>query len=217
MKLDEKIGQRLEYLVSTGNSLTQSLGDYQNYDNQLAQQLSQWAISCLSLLERVFDPSSKYYVEFMDYYNMGLANPHPLHMALGVLKAAEDDYKYGFLFDIRNIIAAEMFDDFLDQAEHLLAASYQGPAAVIAGCVLEDGLRKLCQRYSISLPDKPKLDIMNVALAKSGAYNPLTQKKILYLAGIRNKAAHGQWKDLTDADVSDLLNGVRSFMAQHFT
>jgi len=29
----------------------------------------------------------------------------------------ENHYKHGFLFEVRNIVAAEVFDDFLEQAE----------------------------------------------------------------------------------------------------
>ena len=79
------------------------------------------------------------------------------------------------------MIQAEVFDDFLDQAKHLLGNGYYAPAAVIAGSVLEDGLRKLCAQKGITLSAKPKLDSMNAELAKSGAYNVLTQKKLPHL------------------------------------
>src|SRR5437867_5403331 len=71
------------------------------------------------------------------------------------------------LFDTRKRIQAEVFDDFLEQAEHFLKDGYFQVAAVIAGAVLEDGLRKLCARQHITLPAQPKLDWMNAELAKS--------------------------------------------------
>ena len=73
----------------------------------------------------------------------------------------------------------------------MLDSGYYQPAAVIIGSVLEDGLRKLCARQEIELSPRPKLDTMNAALAKSGAYNKLTQKRVTALADIRNRAAHG--------------------------
>jgi hypothetical protein len=140
----------------------------------------------------------------------------PVTQALGTLKAAKDDYEHGFLFDARVLIEAEVFDDFLEQGEHLLNTGYYQPAAVVIGSVLEDGLRKLCKRHEVPLSVKPKLDSMNAELAKQGVYNKLTQKRITMLADIRNKAAHGEWDRFTKADVEDMLRDVRQFMETHF-
>jgi len=132
------------------------------------------------------------------------------------LRAAKDDYEQGFLFDTRSLIEAEVFDDFLDQAEHLLNAGYYQPAAVVIGSVLEDGLRKLCAKHEIPLSARPKLDTMNADLAKRGVYNKLTQKRVTTLADVRNKAAHGEWDQFTRDDVEDMLRNVRQFMETHF-
>lgn len=218
MKLDEKIANRREELIAAGESIAEGMIlDDRDDDNKLSQRATQWGISCDNLLARVFGSSSVYYSEFIGCRNAGLYPSHVFSRALGVLKAAGDDYKHGFLFEVRNIVAAEVFDEFLEQAEYLLGVGYQGPAAVIAGSVLEDGLRKLCQRRNIVLSAKPKLDTMNADLYKAGAYNLLTQKKITALADIRNNAAHGQWDQFTARDVDDMVQAVRSIMAQHFT
>jgi len=181
------------------------------------QMSSQWGVSCLSLLNRVFSRESDHYKRFDEAVDKGLNHWSYMVKALGILKAALDDYEHDHLFKVRTLIEAEVFDDLLEQAEHLLASGYKGPAAVIAGSVLEDGLRKLCQQRTIILSDKPKLDVMNADLAKSGAYTKLTQKKITALADIRNSAAHGQWDQFTEANVSEMVQGVRSFMEQYFT
>ena len=76
------------------------------------------------------------------------------------------------------MIEAEVFDDFLEQAEHLLSQGYFTASTVIAGSVLEDNLRKFCVKNGISLSAKPKLDTMNADLAKAGVYNLLKQKQI---------------------------------------
>ena len=85
-------------------------------------------------------------------------------------------------------------------------AGYFAPAAVVIGSVLEDGLRKICVSNSIELPEKPKLDAMNSALAKAGVYNTLTQKKVTALADIRNSAAHGKWAEFDKSDVEVTLH-----------
>ena len=125
----------------------------------------------------------------------------PVYRAQGILKAAKDDYANDQLFELRQIIEAEVFDDFLEQAAHLLSSGYYQPAAVITGCVLEDGLQKLCGKHGITLASNPKMDSMNAELAKAGVFSKLVQKRITTLADIRNKAAHGKWNEFTSDDV----------------
>ena len=115
------------------------------------------------------------------------------------------------------MIEAEIFDDFLEQAEELFKKDYFQPAAVIAGCVLEDGLRKLCDKNSIRFTRKTTIDPMNVELAKIGIYNKLIQNKITHLGDLRNKAAHGEWTEFTEKDVEDMIRDVRRFMEDYFS
>jgi len=58
---------------------------------------------------------------------------------------------------------------------------------------------------------------MNAALAKSGVYNSLVQKRITQLADLRNKAAHGKWSEFLEADVKDMMAHVRSLMETYFS
>jgi len=152
-----------------------------------------WGTSVLSLLERVFGRESIHFEHFQAQYSQykNYLFTHLLTSAQGVLLAAKTDYEKGVLFDTKQLIQAEVFDDFLEQATSLLDAGYFGPAAVLTGAVLEDGLRKLSDKHKIKLPTKPKLDTMNAYLAKAGAYNVLAQKQITAIADLRNRAAHG--------------------------
>lgn len=115
------------------------------------------------------------------------------------------------------MIEAELFDNFLEQAEHLLVSGYYQSAAVVIGCVLEDGLRKLCKSKNIEIPDKPRLDTLNAYLAKDGMYSKLVQKRITAIADLRNKAAHGQWDEFTKEDVEEMIFSVRRIMEEHFS
>ncbi len=138
-------------------------------------------------------------------------------MSISIFKAAKSDYENCYLFDTRTLIEAEVFDDFLEQAEELFKKGYYQASAVIAGCVLEDGLRKLGQRKIPNFPTDKTIDPMNVELAKAGIYNALWQKKITALADLRNKAAHGQWTEFTEKDVEDMIRDVRRFMEDYFS
>jgi hypothetical protein len=56
---------------------------------------------------------------------------------------------------------------------------------------------------------------MNVALAGIGVYNKGMQKQVTAWAHWRNKAAHGEWNEYSEADVKDMLAGVGRFMAEY--
>lgn len=158
---------------------------------------------CLNLLKRVFSSESDYYDGFKKQSTAfdSSSNYRCVAQALSILKAAKSDYENGYLFETRILIQADVFDSFLEQAEHLLEKGYNAPAAVIAGSVLENGMRKLCQRKSISLQAKATMEPMNVELTRAGVYNTLVQKRITALADVRNKAAHGKWNEFDGTDV----------------
>ena len=219
MKLDERIITNLNELIELGEKVRSTrqspprnviTSDF--VDTQLA---NQWFTRCQNLLGRVFGEESIHFKNFSRY-----VTEHPdwpaVNNAFGVLKAAKEDFEQDALFEVREMVKAEIFDDFLDQANHLLNSGYFAPAAVIAGAVLEDGLRKLCERSGITLPERPKLDRMNSELAKNDIYKKLTQKQITTLADIRNNAAHGNWSEFDTDDVEDMIRKVREFMERFF-
>ncbi len=216
MGLDQKILAWLDELIVAGQQVlsTRTIGQVSDFVDP--GRAVQWGVNCLNLLRRVFGIDSDHYVRFSAEYG-NFSRYTAAQRALGILKAAKDDYEKGMLFNARVLIEAEVFDDFLEQADHLLQQGYYQPAVVVAGAVLEDGLRKLCDRNDIPLPDAPKLDTMNADLAKRGVYNKLVQKQVTALADLRNKAAHGQWDQFTKADVANMLQQVRAFMATHFS
>lgn len=209
MKLDEKIIKRFEELITLGDSVVATSGDQEQIPRA-----EQWGMSALTFLGRVFGKESEYYVRFISFaksfhlYQEGMR-------ANAVLRAACDDVRGGYLFETRRVIQAEVFDDFLEQAEYFLSEGHYQVASVIAGAVLEDTLRKLCTKNSIDFPPKPKLDTMNAGLAKAGIYDVLMQKKVTWLADIRNKAAHGKWKDFTEQDSKDMVKAVRNFVTDY--
>ena len=221
MKLDNKIVGRIDDLLATSTRL---LATRQNpgpnmigFDSWVdGEQCRQWGVNCLSLLSRVFGHESEHYRAFKEDFDKGNGFSD-VKRAIGALKAAKDDYEHGYLFDTRRLIEAELFDDFLGMAQHLNEQAYDGPAAVVAGSVLEDGLRRLCMKHSIALAAKPKLDTMNADLARSGAYTLLTQKRVTAIADLRNSAAHGKWTAFSKDDVKSMIEDVRRFMEEHFT
>ena len=219
MGIDYKINARLDELISLGRNVLATRRESKSFatgDFVDVQLVNHWLTSCLNLLSRIFGEQSVHYQrmkeQFTSYPKWSEAN-----QAFGVLLAAKDDYQSESLFSLKRLIEAELFDEFLEQAEHLLDAGYYQPAAVIAGCVLEDGLRKLCHTQEIKLPENPKIDWMNSELAKKGVYVKLVQKRITAIADLRNNAAHGKWSEFERSDVESMLRDIRDFMAKQYT
>ena len=107
-------------------------------------------------------------------------------------------------------------------AEHLLSENYKDPAAVVAGSVLEEHLRQLCQKNSIPIetakPDGSlvplKADALNSELARANVYSKLDQKNITAWLDLRNKAAHGKYAEYTEAQVDNMLRAVAEFIGR---
>lgn len=215
MKNDQLVVSHFEELIGEGDRVLASkivtgfMGG--GVDSSIS---NKWAVSCLSFIGLVIGKNSEYYLWFSETAKEVDSFPSA-EKCHAILKAAYENYKGGFLFDLSKRIQAETFDDFLEQAEYLLSDGFIGVAIVTAGAVLEDTLRKMCEANRISITDKPKLNRMNDDLAKAGAYNALTQNKIKWLAGLRNDAAHGKWDDLKKEDAEDMIKATRRFVEDY--
>ena len=120
--------------------------------------------------------------------------------------------------DLRRTCRADLFDDFLGMAEHLLSVGYKDPSAVIVGAVLEEHLRRLCFLHNIALVDRGKArkaESLNSDLASKAIYSKLDQKSITAWQDLRNNAAHGKFNAYTDDQVDLMLKGVRNFVSRY--
>lgn len=165
----------------------------------------------VNLLRTVCNEKTEHYQELMRIIRKegNERNSEFLSDYLAVLEAARNDFE--LLLDLPTLISAELLAGFMDQAEHLLDQGFHVPAASLAGAVLEDTLRKLCQANNIPVPEKATIDPLNAELAKHEVYDKLVQKRITVFADIRNKADHGYFEQFTLQDVKDMVRGVRQF------
>jgi len=135
---------------------------------------------------------------------------------VGALRALRSDYAAGYLDTIHGLVRAEVFADFLEMAAYLLEQGYKDPAAVLAGGVLEEHLRAMCNARSIPVEVSgraKKADAMNNELYGAEAYNALIHKQVTAWLGLRNNAAHGKYGEYTGPHVDLMLQGVRGFVS----
>lgn len=147
----------------------------------------------------------------------GIENSYVIPHIAGVLRALRTAYEAGFLTTVAELIHADVFADFIEMAEYLLAEGYKDAAAVLIGSVLEEHLRQLCTKIGVSTISggrAKKADQMNADLAASSVYSKLDQKSITAWLDLRNKAAHGKYSEYSKEQVAFLLQGARDFMAR---
>lgn len=144
---------------------------------------------------------------------------HQARALAAILTALRADYEAGFTQTFSELIHADLFSDFLEMAAHLLAEGYKDPAAVLAGSVLEEHLRKLCEKNGLPVTDangKPlKADRLNTDLKGANVYSGLDQKQVTAWLDLRNKAAHGKHGEYDQPQVDLMISGIQNFMARN--
>lgn len=219
MNLQEKIQSKFEALLREGKSILDDNGwdGRELYRFPPSNDYQRFMIETSNLIKIACGEKSEHYLQLqrLSKDNSIKTNSYYFPVYYGLLQAAQRDYSEGMIFNIRNIIRAELFDDFLSQAEYLLSEGFILPAASLAGAVLEDSLRKLCDKYQIEYPEKTKINNLNSSLAKKEIYDKLTSKLIIAYADIRNNADHMWAEKVKNDDVQDMVNWIRRFISQY--
>jgi hypothetical protein len=163
--------------------------------------------SGLNLLVRTAGESSIYYRELL---NMDRVNPL---IMTGILTAAMTDFPEGFMADTKLLVSAEVFADFLVQAEVLLENDYKDAAAVIIRAVLEDGLRRVCLSKGIEVKPRWGVDDLATQLTKHNVLTAVQKSEIDGKRELGNSAAHGRFDEYTSADVIAFHEFVQRLLA----
>ena len=217
MNIEEKILKRIDELIQKGENVLAT--HRPNPPNVIgfptldSGKFVEWQTQVLNFLINLLGESHIYVQNFKDK----VTKEYKSHVKIGqgILNAVKEDILGGYLTDIKTLISAEVFSDFLEMAEHLLENGYKDPAASLCGAVLEDGLRKIATKKGIKVKSSDDLNSLNDKCANGGVYNRLMQKKIKVWIDIRNKAAHGKFNAYTEEDVQEMLKGVRDFLASY--
>ena len=179
-----------------------------------SEAFSEWQSQSLSYLINLFGEQHTYVQNFQNKIISGYRGT--VESGKGILNAALEDIKYGYLDKIEALVSANIFTDFLEMAEYLLKEGYKDAASSLTGAVLENGLRKICSNKDITLKSKEDISSLNQKLANGDFYTRLTQKKVEEWNEIRNNAAHGLFDRYNRDDAKNMLNGVRDFLEKFY-
>lgn len=227
--LDENIVNRFEKLIDIGKREVIPKLEVLKYSERLdgteTAFIYSWTTQTAHFIKNVCSENSLYYTrldlnpenfKYITKDEAGLLGTY-----LGCLEGAFNDYKDGFLVNIRNLLRAEIFTDFLDMGEYLLNEGYQDAAAVIIGSVLEDSLRKLAIENSIEILNSrgkfKTIEPLNQDLRKYEVYDEFTRKQITSWGDLRNNAAHGHYDKYDEEEVKIMLLFVQKFCSEYMS
>ncbi len=219
MDVKEKIISKFDKLIGEGKKILQNCGwdGHEWYRHPSNIDYIRWRTETLNLIKRVCGEDSEHYKRLLQIAKDDKTKNNSYYFSLcyGIVEAAKRDFDDDFLADVKYLVRADLLDGFLSQAEMLLREGYHVPATSSAGGVLEDTLRKLCDKKNISYPDKTNIDTLNISLAKANIYDKLVQKEITAKADLRNNADHGHFDKIKQDDVADMIKWVRRFMRDY--
>lgn len=236
--IDQKIRARLDELIQEASDLINKMEqDNREYHarnrnsivtGKIHNQKTAFhalVIKFVSLIELMLGNSPRA-VDIINEVRGLTSKSYSTEQILGILKGLRSDYENGMLTSLHNMLEANIISDYMNLAEQLLGEGISGqydyvPAAVLAGAVLENGLRKLCDRQQPPIPlskenGQPKtMGGLIDDLKKAGLYNELKAKQLRSWADTRNAAAHGKFDDFTRQDVEQMLLGIQNFLADY--
>lgn len=121
------------------------------------------------------------------------------------------------LFDIKQLVQADLFDNELASARELLNHNFIRAAGAVAGVVLEKHLGNVCTSHNLKLSKKnPTISDYNEHLKSSSVLDIPTWRQIQFLGDIRNLCDHNKDVEPTYEQVKDLIDGVEKVIKTIF-
>ena len=127
---------------------------------------------------------------------------------LNILRSAEARFE-GSLFDMTEILQAELFDSELDAATELAQKGFLRGAGAVAGVVLERHLAHVCWAHNLKTRKKaPTINDFNQMLKDGDVIETPMWRSIQHLGDLRNLCDHSKGREPSRDEMNDLVSGV---------
>jgi len=131
-----------------------------------------------------------------------------IQQQVNILKSASQRFESS-LFDIRQLVQADLFDSELDAATELSKHKFARAAGAVAGVVLEKHLAQVCGNHSVAITKTaPHISDLNDALKAANVIDVPQWRFIQHLGDLRNLCDHNKKAKPTEEQVNDLIAGV---------
>lgn len=135
---------------------------------------------------------------------------------VNILKSARKKFESA-LFDITDVLQADLFDSELDAAQSLAKNGFVRAAGAVAGVVLEKHLGHVCEQHSLKSRKKhPSIADFYQLLKEAGVIDTPTWRYIQHLGDIRNLCDHGKDREPTREEVLEMIGGVKKIAKSVF-
>ena len=207
-KIDKLIAEAKDMIASP----TQR--DYSHPGSSEVQgpRLRKWSISCRNLVVQIGHPARVWEDVFPVTHNW--SNVGTVEGLLAYLESLRDAIDSDLLLSLEDLIASEAFGGLLEQAEELFSKGYLLAAGVLGRAVLEEHLRKLCERLDCIPDGRPTINDLNMTLYKNGHLDKLAMQGVTGMATAGNHCAHNNEPPLSGPDVKKFLGDVRDFLVR---
>jgi len=127
---------------------------------------------------------------------------------LNILESAQKRFESS-LFDIKQLLQADLFDSELEAAKELNKKGFTRGAGAMAGVVLESHLTQVCENHNTKITKKaPTVNDLNDLLKTNDRIEISTWRFIQHLGDLRNKCDHRKKTDPTQQEIEELIEGV---------
>ena len=133
---------------------------------------------------------------------------------LYILKSVQKRFESS-LFDIQQLVQADLFDNELEAAKLLNKNKFMRAAGAMAGVVLERHLSQVLKNHNLT-SKKDTISPLNDALKAGRVYDLPTFRKIQHLGDVRNLCDHDSTREPTQDEVEEMINGVDSIIKTVF-
>jgi len=222
MQVKNEMAERFKQLIAEGNVFREDFLNGYRYRwyrfSALNADYSRWKGDVLALIGSAFGEQSRYYTELASVES-DLAPKAPgsvFSFFLNTLKKAQLDF-HGASTVARSSYASDLMGDFLLRAEGMAAKGHYISAVTLAGAVLEDILRRLCEVHDVFCPENASLEAINDNLLKAAVYDAAWHKETARRIGLRKTAELCYTDKINDVNVREMIAWLREFIQGYFT
>jgi hypothetical protein len=228
-------GKKIEKTTHTPGTIF--LSKYQKWYSESYQVIKQLLPDRLDEFERLYKPENKRktidsitytiqdwlrgvrssvdYLGKINFEDFGITVMR-FNMQVEILKSAEARFESS-LFDIKQVLQADLFDSELDAARELLKNGFQRGSGAIAGVVLEKHLEQVCLNHKIAITKKyPSIGDLNDLLKNNNVFDVSQWRFIQRLGDLRNLCDHNKKREPTPEEVSELIEGTEKILKTIF-